>query len=82
MDWKEHIKACEQDVKIVESVGITIEAIEVHGLFLVVYRDPFLNLFKKQYLESDRYILREQRGFELMMAFRKTAELVLKNNYH
>lgn len=81
MDWKKHIKASEQDIKIVESVNVDIEAIEVHGLYLIVYKDPFLNVFKKQYIESNRYILKEQIPFEMMQHYRKTAELVLKNNY-
>lgn len=81
MDWKEFIKPCLQDIKICESAGILIEAIECKGLFLVVYKDHFCNVFKKQYTESNRYILKEQIGFEMMMAYRKTAEIIFKNNY-
>lgn len=81
MNWKEFIKPSLHDIRIVESCNIEIKAIECKGLFLIVYEDKFCNVFSKQYIESNRYILREQMAFELMHHYRKTAELILKKNY-
>lgn len=84
MNWSDFIKPYVNDVndiKICESVFIKIEAIDVKGKSLIVYKDPNCVLFKKQYTESKRFILKEQKQFELMMGYRKTAQLILKNIY-
>lgn len=69
------------DKKICESVNIKIEALKVGNYFVVVYTDKECNVFNKQRIESNRYVLKEQVSFELMMHFRKCAELILKKNY-
>lgn len=82
MDWKKFIKPSEFDKKICHSFGVTISFIKENERYRVVYNDPDCKLFSNKTMKGKRPILKQELNFNLMMSYRKTAELIIKKFYN